>query len=155
MADFTRLRLGHLLGLTATLALTLIACGGGSDGGDGDAGGDGDGDSAGDGDGDGDFLGSCDVRDSVEETLTGRCRDWYGEPGADLEVSCDGLEGEYSPSSPCPNDSRVGRCQLAPVLGMTAFYNYHDSDWTAESVQQHCEQTGAVTSGEPTWIPEE
>lgn len=83
------------------------------------------------------LLGSCDTR-SVTGASQGQCRDWYGDSGPDLSVSCNGLSGTFSASESCPIAERVGRCVLGEVLGAQAVYNYYSSDYSASAARAHC-----------------
>ena len=102
-----------------------------------------DGDGGGGGGGNG-FLGSCDTR-----TDNGECRDWQGSPGADLQVSCDGIGGTFSDTQPCPDTERVGQCTLAPVLNTTAVYNYYSPEYDEQTASDDCDgfQDGTFTPG--------
>ncbi len=84
-----------------------------------------------------DFLGSCDTR-AVAGPSVGQCRDWIGNGTADLSVSCGGLDGEFSATTPCPADARVGTCTLDPVIGISAVYNYYAPDYTLADADDHC-----------------
>jgi hypothetical protein len=89
------------------------------------------------------FLGSCDTRANTGSS-EGQCRDWYGSGNIDLEVSCNGIGGTFSSSTPCPSDTRVGSCTLDPVLGVSAVYNYYSPTYTETSAQQHCTDLGGT-----------
>lgn len=89
------------------------------------------------------YYASCDYRGSVAGTssLAGRCRDWYSGPNPpSLASSCN----ETYMREPCPDGERVGQCQLDPVIGVVAVYNYYAPTWTAESAREAC--------GGKTWI---
>jgi hypothetical protein len=142
-SSFSRSRAG-LVFAASLAALTLaVACGGDSDDGD-------DGSSSGGSSGasgasgssgspsSGDFLGSCDTR-SVAGPSAGQCRDWSGTGMADLSVSCDGLDGAFSATTPCPEAERVGTCTLEPVLGVSATYGYYAPDYTSADAEDHCD----------------
>ena len=88
--------------------------------------------------GEGDFLGACDTRMQGEDIVLGQCRDWSGEPGPDLSVSCEGIGGIFSETDPCPADGRIGTCPLDPVLGTAAVYNFYEPT-TVEDAMSTCE----------------
>jgi hypothetical protein len=93
------------------------------------------------------FLGSCDTR-TVAGGSVGQCRDWVGTPGADLSVSCSGLNGTFNKSGRCPAAGRVGQCSLAPVLGATAQYNYYGTEYTEASAEANCDGlSGTFSTG--------
>jgi hypothetical protein len=99
----------------------------------------------------GDFLGACDTRED-SGTSQGQCRDWYGDPGPDLRVSCQGFDGDFRPDTPCPDAERVASCKLDPVLGVSAVYNYYRSRYSEADAEETCgnlEGTFRSASDEP------
>ena len=95
------------------------------------------------------FLGACDTR-TVSGLSEGQCRDFRGQPGPDLEVSCNGLDGAFSASTPCPASDRVGHCTLDPVIGVSAIYNFYLPVYTSATAQSTCTSlAGTFTQDSP------
>lgn len=93
------------------------------------------------------YYSSCDHRGS-SGSLGGRCRDWYSGPNPpSLSSSCN----DSYMREPCSSDDRVGQCQLDPVVGVIAVYNYYAPTWTAESARDAC--IGGYRNDNKRWIP--
>jgi hypothetical protein len=59
-------------------------------------------------------------------------------------VSCQGLDGTYSGTSPCPSSDRIATCSLDPLLGAAAIYSYYGPTYAADDARADCDGLGGT-----------